>query len=119
MRNLKTPRAQKIRPIWVPAGTVLGTPTVRDSVRPIDLGSRRSMARWDRIGRAITTSHRTRPSEAGKVVLGPLSHALMVRTYDPKTQFVICYEAKTQHGDEKHIVFRVMAEDILNRRSED
>jgi len=74
------------------------------------------MARWDRIGRAITTSHRTRPSEAGKVVLGPLSHALMVRTYDPKTQFVICYETSQP---EKHIVFRVMAEDILNRRSED
>jgi hypothetical protein len=43
-------------------------------------------------------------------------HALMVRTYDPKTQFVICYETSKP---EKHIVFRVLAEEILNRRSED
>ena len=41
-------------------------------------------------------------------------HALMVRTYDPEKQFVICYETSQP---ERHIVFRVMAEDILNRRS--
>ena len=41
-------------------------------------------------------------------------HALMVRTYDPEKQFVICYETSQP---ERHIVFRVMADDILNRRS--
>ena len=40
-------------------------------------------------------------------------HALMVRTYDPKTQFVICFETGSP---EKFIVTRLVAEDVIDPR---
>ena len=40
-------------------------------------------------------------------------HALMVRTYDPKTQFVICFETGSP---EKFIVTRIVAEDVIDHR---
>ena len=40
-------------------------------------------------------------------------HALMVRTYDPKTQFVICFETGSP---QKFIVMRMIAQDIIDHR---
>ena len=40
-------------------------------------------------------------------------HALMVHNYDPKTQFVICFETGSP---EKFIVIRMVAEDIIDHR---
>jgi hypothetical protein len=40
-------------------------------------------------------------------------HALMVRTYDPKTQFVICFETGSP---QKFIVTRMVAEDVIDHR---
>ena len=40
-------------------------------------------------------------------------HALLVRTYDPKTQFVICFETGSPM---KFIVLRMIARDIIDHR---
>ena len=57
------------------------------------------------------------PEEKVEVLLkndaGFSRHALMVRTYDPKTQFVICFETGSP---EKFIVTRLVAEDVIDPR---